>query len=242
MESTGQRNCIQLSETTATLLTEAGKGHWVSPRDEPVSAKGKGLMKTFWLNTREASSRRLTRGDSGRSGYFDDARSVLTYSTDEMEDTPEDPEPSEENPRGMLKAQKKMIWANSEVLDEMTPTLRRSSSDSINRLVDWNVDVLIRLLKKVIAKRLSQSGRLLVSNEDFESNQASSVPIDEVTEIIALPSFDAESAKDQIDPNAIELDEEVVCQLRDFVIGIASMYRDNPFHNYEHAVSLSSTN
>jgi class 3 adenylate cyclase len=49
MESTGEKNRIQVSSTTAELLREAGKGHWLLPRDDLVEAKGKGPMQTFWL-------------------------------------------------------------------------------------------------------------------------------------------------------------------------------------------------
>jgi hypothetical protein len=41
MESTGQRGKIQISETTAALLIEAGKEHWLKRRQDAVSAKGK---------------------------------------------------------------------------------------------------------------------------------------------------------------------------------------------------------
>jgi class 3 adenylate cyclase len=41
MESTGERNRIQVSETTAQLLSAAGKENWISPRNELVAAKGK---------------------------------------------------------------------------------------------------------------------------------------------------------------------------------------------------------
>jgi class 3 adenylate cyclase len=50
MESTGEKNRIQISSTTAELLREAGKGHWLLPREDLVEAKGKGQMQTFWLN------------------------------------------------------------------------------------------------------------------------------------------------------------------------------------------------
>jgi class 3 adenylate cyclase len=49
MESTGEKNRIQVSEYTADLITQAGKGHWLIPREDVVEAKGKGMMKTFWL-------------------------------------------------------------------------------------------------------------------------------------------------------------------------------------------------
>jgi 3'5'-cyclic nucleotide phosphodiesterase len=41
---------IQVSETTAKYLREAGKQHWLSPRLDPINAKGKGLLRTFWVN------------------------------------------------------------------------------------------------------------------------------------------------------------------------------------------------
>jgi hypothetical protein len=44
MESTGVPNQIHLSQTTADLLIEASKVHWLKPRDELVSAKGKGYV------------------------------------------------------------------------------------------------------------------------------------------------------------------------------------------------------
>ena len=50
MESTGKRNLIQISEATADLLIDAGKGQWITPRQDPVEAKGKGVLNTFWLN------------------------------------------------------------------------------------------------------------------------------------------------------------------------------------------------
>jgi hypothetical protein len=49
MESTGQPGCIQVSEDTAQLIRDAGKGDWLTPRKELVFAKGKGELQTFWL-------------------------------------------------------------------------------------------------------------------------------------------------------------------------------------------------
>ena len=49
MESTGKREKIQCSQSTADVLTEAGKGHWVKPREEKVHAKGKGELQTYFV-------------------------------------------------------------------------------------------------------------------------------------------------------------------------------------------------
>jgi hypothetical protein len=42
MESTGIRGKIQCSKETVDLLTEAGKGRWITPREDLITAKGKG--------------------------------------------------------------------------------------------------------------------------------------------------------------------------------------------------------
>jgi len=50
MESTGQPRRIQVSQDTAELLRSAGKASWVSPREEMIQIKGKGMMVTYWLS------------------------------------------------------------------------------------------------------------------------------------------------------------------------------------------------
>jgi len=73
----------------------------------------------------------------------------------------------------------------------------------------------------------------VVCSRDTVSN---TTVLDEVTEIITLPTFDEETAAgEQVDPETVELGDEVTKQLRHYVTSIASMYRDNPFHNFEHA-------
>ena len=46
MESTGERNRIQVSQSTADLLIQAGKAYWVKPRADLMKAKGKGQIRT----------------------------------------------------------------------------------------------------------------------------------------------------------------------------------------------------
>lgn len=57
--------------------------------------------------------------------------------------------------------------------------------------------------------------------------------LDEVKEIVELPKFQ-EARSDQGNPDSVVLDEEVLDQLYDYVCNIAALYRDNPFHNFEH--------
>jgi hypothetical protein len=60
MESNGIRNRIQVSQTTADLLIAAGKEHWVTKRDELVSAKGKGKMQTYWVDPKNGAGGSVT--------------------------------------------------------------------------------------------------------------------------------------------------------------------------------------
>lgn len=49
MESTGIKGRIQVSKTTAELLKNDRKRSWLSARSDTVSAKGKGVLSTYWL-------------------------------------------------------------------------------------------------------------------------------------------------------------------------------------------------
>jgi Adenylate and Guanylate cyclase catalytic domain len=50
MESTGRPHMIQISQATANILSSVGKHHWIVRRQDAVEAKGKGALKTYWLN------------------------------------------------------------------------------------------------------------------------------------------------------------------------------------------------
>lgn len=56
MESNGQPNRIHVSQATADLLIAANKGHWLTPREEKVFAKGKGNMQTYFVDVKGTES------------------------------------------------------------------------------------------------------------------------------------------------------------------------------------------
>lgn len=71
MESNGERHKIHVSQSTADLLVAAGKVHWLTPRDEQVLAKGKGLMQTYFCEPKTGGASRGTAESSlsgGRCG------------------------------------------------------------------------------------------------------------------------------------------------------------------------------
>eukprot|EP00934_Nitzschia_sp_Nitz4_P008385 Nitzschia sp. Nitz4//scaffold169_size48518//44621//48512//NITZ4_007081-RA/size48518-processed-gene-0.84-mRNA-1//1//CDS//3329538415//8375//frame0 len=197
---------IQCSEATAELIRKAGKDTWVRPREDKVTAKGKGELQTYWVLPRIGTNM------AGNGGSHD---------PDEYNAPDED----YANPWGTTKL----------VFDLGTPGNR------YQRLIDWNVELLAGLLKHIEAQRSDMRlGRASVAPIQLRGG---STALDEVTEIITLPQFAMKGMKRKTRPDDIELSVEVITQLRDYVTTIASMYRDNAFHNFEHASHVTmSTN
>lgn len=208
MESTGESGRIQCSEQTAQLLIDAGKGHWLSPRESRIVAKGKGELKTYWLAVKEGSV----------GSRFESSHDMST---------------------------------DFEVANECAPDQNPliNLNDKLLRLVNWNVEVLSNLIKEIVARRkamgnIESSPKRLSDLEKASCNPVDDIiAIDEVKEIIFLPKFDAEAARNEVDPEKIELPDGVAIQLKSYVMTLASLYRDNPFHNFEHAshVAMSVT-
>lgn len=85
MESTGMRNRIQLSSTTADAIMQDRRNTLaVQPREDLVEAKGKGTMQTYWLlpNTEVDPSRAATLGSTGRKSSFTDLATMDSSSSD----------------------------------------------------------------------------------------------------------------------------------------------------------------
>ena len=50
MESNSSPGKIHCSQSTADLVSAAGKSHWLTQRPDKIVAKGKGEMTTYWVN------------------------------------------------------------------------------------------------------------------------------------------------------------------------------------------------
>jgi Adenylate and Guanylate cyclase catalytic domain len=194
VESTGLRNRIHLSQDTAHLLKEAGKKHWVVAREGSVVAKGKGEMNTYWLLPKDTSN-------------------------------PEEFTRDVKDQTNALKGETKLAPGDAPGIDQTIP-VQTQISPKVSRLVDWNVDVLKRLLKLIVAKREAQHIRASNSAESVKKAEMAilsrpSMPLNEVSEIIAMPKFDAKTQRNQLNPQAVELSAEVVDQLRKYVEALA---------------------
>lgn len=212
MESTGLARRIQISQETADLLFASGKGRWIVERQDTVVAKGKGELKTYWLV------------------YHGDANNENASS---QNDTSESDEASYSDGS---------FVSIDRLADEVrTPQIKEESAKNL-RLVDWNKEVLVKLLKAIVARRqaLNQPKPDVDLVEDFSRGDDTTV-LDEVAEIIALPAFDPSVMRKEVNPETIELGEAVEAEVGKYIASLAAMYQDNPFHNFDHAshVTLS---
>ena len=208
MESTGERDRIQCSQATADMLKDKGKTHWLRPREKKVHAKGKGELQTYWIEIGSAPKDHTRRMSD-----------TSQFSGDTIHET-------------------SVIWGNEEEIPESVTQRAKHQ-----RLIDYNVDLLTHHLRRIVARRnallmagrrCSQGGLPPVIHEpstDVEDHMV----LDEVTEVIRLPQYDATAVKGYVDPDTLELPPKVVSQLKRYVSVIGAMYRQNPFHNFEHA-------
>lgn len=104
------------------------------------------------------------------------------------------------------------------------------------RLIDWNVDVLHRMLKQIVAHRKATSQKTTSIPEEAKlcKSKNGETVLDEVAEIITLPKFNATAAS-QREMDKVELPIKVRQQLKNYITNICRLYRKNPFHNFEHA-------
>jgi class 3 adenylate cyclase len=189
MESTGKKGRIQISQETAILLKNGGKSHWLKAREELVNAKGKGELRTYWL---DPANKRRAKTSTG----------LVALGTSG-------------NVNGKLAAENPF-------------------DDKDTRLIDWNVDVLLHHLARVISCRGRAPTKGSLVNHTSEVSTLPSA-IEDVAEIIALPPFDLDTSRfRRIRPDVSTL-QQTRADLHEYVSAIALMYRDVPFHNFEHA-------
>lgn len=200
IESTGMRERIHLSEQTAMQLMKFGKQEWMVRREDAVEAKGKGILVTYWL---KLNSESINVGSIAASSEWDEceASSARELKTAELA-TP--------------------VIAKLINLSDKTRYRRNQ------KLVDWNCELLLQLLKQVVARREAlQSNSRNTSQAELTAIARNigdgSMVVEEVADIIEMPEF--VSSKNN---SEIQLNEEAARQLRDYVATLASKYNDNP--------------
>lgn len=207
MESTGMRNKIQISKDTADLVIASDcQDLWVEQRLEMIEAKGKGKLQTFWLLYLSHAAKSVTSSTGIHSMTLSTASSNGADSEDEDAGDPDSAWPAD------------------------------NRDGKMQRLVNWNVDMLQKLLKRVVAMR-NTNWKKTTKPLVFESKPGQIV-LDEVIEIISLPN---RPASYKADPKSVILPPEAVEQLYDYVSEVAGSYQKNPFHSFAHARSVKSS-
>jgi hypothetical protein len=209
---------------------EGGKSHWLVAREEMVHAKGKGAVQTFWVFPK----RSLSHKGSSKSDHTNNSFSsvISNFSQDENDDK--------------LLADMGATSTVTAKMQNMMENKRDKLSPQLKRLVDWNVDLLSKLLKNVIAGRggATRSNTILtmvnpVTRRSSCRNPPAVLaefsnyrngffnPRSEYSETIELPRFDDKSATKMVKAESILLDNEVEHQLWNYVATIACAYCDN---------------
>jgi hypothetical protein len=236
MESTGESNRIQLSQTTADRLTDLGRGTWIREREDLVQVKGKGLVKTYWLASRPSivegsepkEEERFSLGDNRRLALMSGEEQISTRMGIAADIS--DSEEEEESEIGNMMPNGNM----STVFENQAPTpdhlvIRR-------KVINWQSELLLRALRLIAGRRPSDC----VDITDLRiMPKQGAIVIDEVVESIELPEFDARAVKASIDPGEVRLSPAIITQVHDYVTMIASMYPNNAFHNFEHATHVA---
>jgi Adenylate and Guanylate cyclase catalytic domain len=222
MESTGKRGSIQLSQDTADYFIAADKSHWIKPREGLVSVKGKGELQTYWLiPSTLSSSEKNAESDHSKTNQVPSGRTQMLLKH------------AHESIRQLEK------WGHLNLEDSTIDAHKKA------RLINWNVEILVQLLSKVVASRIgcvSHNGTDVSMGDSSTHDGVSrgTMVIDEVTEIITLPTFNKSNSKSLV--GAVPLSDDVRAQLHSYVTALANFYHDVPFHNMEHAshVTLSA--
>ena len=213
MESTGELNRIQLSQATADLLTIAGFSKWILPRSSKIFVKGKGEMHTYWLRTRV-----------GKSNSFKPSKKLSKVKVNsEMSTLDETSEFTESSDYSGIEDVKS--------IEGMTKT---------ERLVEWNVEVLSSLLQQIIASRGVVADLKSLSSAEGDIGTGDTV-LEEFIPIIPFKRFDVSDLSKRRRPSSIDIGKEAKSQLRNYLAHVASMYQDNPFHNFEHASHVTAS-
>lgn len=214
VEATGKPGRIHVSSATADMLIAHGKAFWLTKSGETVAAVGRGELVTYWVKT---DSRKESRSRS--------VREVRTHSS-----IVRDQESKSESGDGKLEPSSS---GHSRLMSEIDPPssfMAEGMTEKNYRLVDYNVDVMMSLLKKILAKRSVVEN---TSPQLENTSRNGSIALDEVRDFIPMPKYNEEVAVKLVSDYRVEIPEVVRQELREYIIRIQALYPPNAFHKYE---------
>jgi hypothetical protein len=113
-----------------------------------------------------------------------------------------------------------------------------------NRSAEWTVEIMAHHLKAMAqARRVKRTKHdspakmeVLEQASFSEFGSDGKTVVDEIAEAITFPD---NKAIMELSSNETELDVAVLEELRSYILTIASLYNDNPFHNFDHATHVA---
>eukprot|EP00934_Nitzschia_sp_Nitz4_P002089 Nitzschia sp. Nitz4//scaffold18_size181773//131592//134526//NITZ4_001933-RA/size181773-processed-gene-0.62-mRNA-1//-1//CDS//3329540065//2089//frame0 len=116
--------------------------------------------------------------------------------------------------------------------------LEDTEQKKLDRSVIWTTDVLLNLLRQVVAMRGNA-----VSEAHAADNyvlKGAKRPLDEVVDIVDIVDLHSQQKLlNHTGPKSVKIPEAAANQLRSYVLEIASTYHPNFFHNFEHATHVT---
>jgi hypothetical protein len=229
MESNGTKGRIQVSESTANLLIAAGKRHWLQEREDAIFAKGKGKLRTFWLapGKKRNSSAKGEMKTHSLQGSDNDP-------TETLEVLYESISADEAALKAAKKKAKKEKKAHKKVPFHVPASAVETPQEKKSRLIEHNTDILLKYLAAVITNRHSGTGgsRAIKAVDHSQESKEIPPPFDSVADVIIFPNFDPYRRREKADFAELSVIRPI---LFNYVTEIAGMYKDVPFHNFEHA-------
>eukprot|EP00977_Amphora_coffeiformis_P009574 scaffold2204_cov166-Amphora_coffeaeformis.AAC.34 len=106
------------------------------------------------------------------------------------------------------------------------------------RQCEWVTELIRDSVRDIVAQRATRKGKISKSNHPLPNHRAKNrIPLDEVVDVITMPTFDAKNS--EAEAFAVKIPENVSRLMREYVSIIAASYRNNPFHNFEHACHVT---
>jgi hypothetical protein len=213
MESNGRPHCIHLSEETAELLRKAGKQHWIKQREDKIVAKGKGALQTYWLNM----------GTLNTTSSYTSGGSATKKKEDIILDSALD-----------VSEQIAVVAAAEQAAKASVPAPEIScSQEKTDRLIKWNTDVLVRLMKQIVARRRFTGSRK--NAQSPSETDLKTVPGPSLLDLVASSVTLMDTGFTSVDVDMIDIDPAVIQQIEDYVRCISVLYNDHPYNSFERA-------
>lgn len=197
---------MQASQSTAELPKRCGKSNWLTPREDLVQAKGKGMMQTFWVEPKYRITSLNNTAESTRSLAKDNFDAILGNKSQQLVDWSID----------VLGCLLKGIITHRPMIHAENPIHAKRSHISVSRSQSKS-DSFVKKLSSYLPTTVSIEAPIL----------------DKVVEIIDFPVY-RESDQEIMDTNRAKIDDSVFQQLCSLVTEICNGYRENSFHNFEH--------